>query len=116
MGLALVMPLRVYSSMVKRFKLRARKFWTLISTFVEVTGGGDWLGRWKNPEQGLVIDYRLFLLLSFVKSLAIFVMVSTPLGKNLIVIQTVFKLKYYTNKFRTASFSVNKGLNFHLVN
>ena len=40
MGLALVMPLRVYSSMVKRFKLRARKFWTLISTFVEVTGVG----------------------------------------------------------------------------
>ena len=43
-------------------------------------------------------------------------MVGTPLGKNLILIQTVFKLKYYTNKFRTASFSVNKGLIFHLVN
>ena len=37
MGLALVMVLRFYTSAAKRFKLKFRKFWGLISTFVEVT-------------------------------------------------------------------------------
>ena len=33
---------------------------------------------------------------SFVKRLAIFMMFGTRLGKNLILIQTIFKLKFYT--------------------
>ena len=33
---------------------------------------------------------------SFVKRLAIFMMLGTRLGKNLILIQTMFKLKFYT--------------------
>ena len=38
LGLALGMALTSYRSAVKGLKLKARKFWELISTFVEVTG------------------------------------------------------------------------------
>ena len=38
LGLALGMVLKFYTSVTKRLKLKIRKFWRLISTFVEVTG------------------------------------------------------------------------------
>ena len=38
LGLALGMVLKFYTSVVKGLKLKSRKFWELISTFVEVTG------------------------------------------------------------------------------
>ena len=41
--LALGMALRFYTSLAKILKLKIRKFWGLIPTFVEVTGG-KWLG------------------------------------------------------------------------
>ena len=37
--LALVTNLNFYTSVTKRLKLKVRKFWRLIPTFVEVTGG-----------------------------------------------------------------------------
>ena len=37
MELTLTMALKFYISMVKRLKLKVRKFWWLIRTFVEVT-------------------------------------------------------------------------------
>ena len=39
LGLALGMALTFYTSMAKGLKLKVRKFWGLIPTFVEVTGG-----------------------------------------------------------------------------
>ena len=39
MGLALGMALKFYISMAKGLKLKLGKFYGLISTFVEVTGG-----------------------------------------------------------------------------
>ena len=39
MGLALGMALKFYISMAKGLKLKSGKFYGLISTFVEVTGG-----------------------------------------------------------------------------
>ena len=33
------MTLKFYTSMAKEFELKVRKFWDLIPTFVEVTGG-----------------------------------------------------------------------------
>ena len=38
-GLALGTTLKCYTSVKKGFKLKVRKFWGLIPTFVEVTGG-----------------------------------------------------------------------------
>ena len=38
LGLALGMAITFYASESKRIKLKIRKFWGLISTFVEVTG------------------------------------------------------------------------------
>ena len=38
LGLALGTNLKFYTSVAKRLKLKVRKFWGLISTFVEVTG------------------------------------------------------------------------------
>ena len=38
MGLALAMTLKFYTSVAKRLKLKVRKFWELIPTFVEITG------------------------------------------------------------------------------
>ena len=38
LGLALGMTLKFYTSVAKELKLKARKFWGLILTFVEVTG------------------------------------------------------------------------------
>ena len=38
LGLALGKNLKFYTSVAKGFKLKGRKFWGLISTFVEVTG------------------------------------------------------------------------------
>ena len=38
MGLALGTNLKFYASLAKMLKLKVRKFWVLISTFVEVTG------------------------------------------------------------------------------
>ena len=39
MGLALGTNLKFYTSVTKRLKLKVRKFWGLIRTFVGVTGG-----------------------------------------------------------------------------
>ena len=38
LGLALAMALKFYTSLTKGLKLKVRKFWELIPTFVEVTG------------------------------------------------------------------------------
>ena len=38
LGLALGMALKLYTRVAKRLKLKVRKFWGLIPTFVEVTG------------------------------------------------------------------------------
>ena len=38
LGLALAMVLKFYTSVAKGLKLKVRKFWELIPTFVEVTG------------------------------------------------------------------------------
>ena len=38
LGLALGMTLKFYTSVSKELKLKVRKFWWLIPTFVEVTG------------------------------------------------------------------------------
>ena len=38
LGLVLCKNMTFYTSVVKGFKLKCRKFWGLISTFVEVTG------------------------------------------------------------------------------
>ena len=38
LGLELVMALKFYTSMTKWLKLKDRKFWGLIPTFVEATG------------------------------------------------------------------------------
>ena len=37
LGMALVMNLKFYISMAKGLKLKARKFWSLVPTFAEVT-------------------------------------------------------------------------------
>ena len=52
LGLALVMTLRLHTSVVKGLKIKVRKFWALISTSVEVTGGKLVGGGGGNPEQG----------------------------------------------------------------
>ena len=39
LGLSLSMTLRFYTSVEKQLKLKARKFWRLIPTLIEVTGG-----------------------------------------------------------------------------
>ena len=55
LGLALVMDLKFYTSVAKRSKLKLRKFWGLIPTFVEVTGeklvGGPFWPSY--PEKGV---------------------------------------------------------------
>ena len=38
LGLALGMASKSYTSVTKGFKLKVRKFWALILTFVEITG------------------------------------------------------------------------------
>ena len=38
LGLALSISLKFYSSVAKELKLKVRKFWELIPTFIEVTG------------------------------------------------------------------------------
>ena len=47
LGLALIMAFKCYSGVAKRLKLKVRKFWRPVLTFVEVTGeklvGGDFL-------------------------------------------------------------------------
>ena len=47
LGLALGTSLKFYTSVAKRSKLKVRKFWGLVSTFLEVAGeklvGGDFL-------------------------------------------------------------------------
>ena len=39
LGLAVVMTLKYYASVAKGFQLKLKKFWGLIATFVEITGG-----------------------------------------------------------------------------
>ena len=112
MGLALVMTLRLHTSVVKGLKIKVRKFWALISTSVEVTGGklGGGGGGILNRAKSLIIDFFVLkfskVILqkwvhfnqsnnvgreSFVQRLAIFIMLGTPFSKNLILIQTIFK-------------------------
>ena len=62
LGLGLVMILKFYTNVAKRLKLKARKFWGLILTFVEVTGekkpvGGFFVSP-PHPEEGLKISKR----------------------------------------------------------
>ena len=52
---------------------------------------------------------------SFTKRQAIFMVIGTRLGKNVILIQTIFKLNYYTDKFGTTIFLAIKGWIVHLV-
>ena len=55
LGLALGTSLKFYTSVAKRSKLKVRKFWELIPTFVEVTG--EKLG--KNPSILNRVNYLL---------------------------------------------------------
>ena len=49
LGLALGANLKVYTSVAKRLKLKVRKFWGVIRTFVEVTGEKTGRGGAKAP-------------------------------------------------------------------
>ena len=50
-GTKLGMPFKFYVSVAKRFELKFRKFWGLISTFVEVTGEKLVGGPFGNPSR-----------------------------------------------------------------
>ena len=59
LGLAIGMVMKFYNSVVNGLKLKVRKFWGLIPTFVEVTveklvggGGGTFCGRILNRVKG----------------------------------------------------------------
>ena len=51
LGLARGMALKVYTSVVKGFKLKVRKFWGLLPTFVEVTREKLVVGFFAPPER-----------------------------------------------------------------
>ena len=70
LGLALSISLKFYSSVAKELKLKVRKFWELIPTFIEVTGeklvGGEafcppsWIGL-KNKLWPLTICFYFLM-------------------------------------------------------
>ena len=64
MELALGMALKLYTNVAKGLKLKAREFWVLILTFVEVTEkkqlGGDFLlprPEYKTMKQRMIENY-----------------------------------------------------------
>ena len=74
MGLAPSMALKFYTDVAKGLKLKVRKFWELIPTFAEVTGGTlawgtfapSWIGLTdKKNYKDLIIYFTTILLIIF---------------------------------------------------
>ena len=57
LGLALGMALKFYTNVAKRLKLKIRKFWDLLSTFVDVTG--EKLVWWEGEGWGLWVNFLI---------------------------------------------------------
>ena len=77
LGLALGIALKFYTSVAKESKLKVRKFWCLIRTFVEVTGeklvgSGIWrVCPLPLPRIGLILSLVFTIIFRFLRNLLI---------------------------------------------
>ena len=64
--LTLGVALKFYTSVTKRLKLKVRKFWGLVPTFIEATGKNKFRGAfWRSPILNRVKQYFMFQCLHF---------------------------------------------------